>query len=151
MTAATPMPSRREHSYRSEHIGFGGRSMQERIIRVPDRYHPIVVERSPDRIIVTAGGKVIANTGRALSLQEAGLPSVLYIPRRDVDMNALKRSETARYCPYKGEASYFSIMTEAECTSDCAWTYDMPHWAVCEIEDHVAFAPESGAIEIVNR
>jgi uncharacterized protein (DUF427 family) len=121
--------------------------MQERIIRVPDRHHPIVVEPRLDHVVVMAGGKVIADTRRAVALQEAGSPSVLYIPRRDVDMSALKRSETATYCPYKGEASYYSIMADDACTPDGAWTYDTPHWAVCEIEDHVAFGP---SVEIVN-
>jgi uncharacterized protein (DUF427 family) len=116
--------------------------MQESIIRVPDSQHPIIVEPKPHHVLVTAGGKVIADTRRPLSLQEAGFASVLYIPRRDVDMSALRRSHTFRYCPYKGEASYFSIIVDAECAPDCAWTYGMPHWAVCEIEDHVAFDPK---------
>ena len=106
--------------------------MQQGIMRVPDGSHPIIV----------AGGKVVADTQRALNLREADLPSVLYIPRRDVDMSALRRSLTSRYCPYKGEASYFSIAADDAETPDGAWIYGMPHWAVCEIEDHIAFDPD---------
>lgn len=116
--------------------------MQESIIRVPDSQHPIIVEPVGDHVIVVAGGKVVADTIRAITLREADLPPVLYIPRRDVDMSTLKRSATSRYCPYKGEASYFSIAADAQETPDGAWIYGMPHWAVCEIEDHVAFDPD---------
>ena len=124
--------------------------MLDTIIRVPDSRHEIIVEPNTDHVVVVAGGKVIADTHRALSLREAGRPSVLYIPRRDVDMGALRPSETSRYCPYKGEASFFSIVDEeGECVADGAWIYGVPHWAVCEIEDHVAFDPERvGRIQI---
>ncbi|WP_113425148.1 DUF427 domain-containing protein [Rhizobium cremeum] len=116
--------------------------MQQGIMRVPDGSHPIIVEPIGGHVVVVAGGKVVADTLRALNLREANLPSVLYIPRRDVDMTVLKRSPTSRYCPYKGEASYFSIAADDAETPDGAWIYDMPHWAVCEIEDHVAFDPD---------
>jgi uncharacterized protein (DUF427 family) len=116
--------------------------MHESIIRVPDSQYPISIEPVGDHVIVVAGGKIVADTLRAIALKEANLPPVLYIPRRDVDMSTLKRSTTSRYCPYKGEASYFSIAANAEETPDGAWIYGMPHWAVCEIEDHVAFDPD---------
>lgn len=116
--------------------------MQESIIRVPDSHYPIIVEPIVDHVIVVAGGKVVADTLRAITLKEADLPPVLYIPRRDVDMSTLKRSPTSRYCPYKGEASFFSIAANTQETPDGAWIYGTPHWAVCEIEDHVAFDPD---------
>lgn len=84
--------------------------MSERAIKVPSPDHPITVSRTLGRVAVTLGGKVIADTVEALTLQEASYPAVQYIPRKDVDMSALTRSETNTYCPYKGEASYFSIL-----------------------------------------
>jgi uncharacterized protein (DUF427 family) len=116
--------------------------MNEQSIKVPDEGHPITIERNPGRVVVFARGEVIADTERALTLREADHPSVLYIPRRDVSMGALRRSKTASYCPYKGEACHFSIGDEGRRPGDAAWAYDAPYWAVAEIENHVAFNPE---------
>jgi uncharacterized protein (DUF427 family) len=116
--------------------------MIEQTIKVPDARHPIAIERHSKRIVVFAGGKVIADTERALTLREADHPSVLYIPRRDVAMHALQRSSTASYCPYKGEASHFSLRDEGPRSEDAAWAYEAPYWAVAAIENHMAFNPE---------
>ena len=78
--------------------------MTERIIKIPGPDHPITIEPNQGRVIVTVGGRVIADTREALTLREASYPPVQYIPRKDVDMAALIRSETTTYCPYKGEA-----------------------------------------------
>jgi uncharacterized protein (DUF427 family) len=115
--------------------------MNEQSIKVPDEGHPITIERNPRRVVVFARGKVIADTERALTLREADCPSVLYIPRRDVAMGSLQRSGTASYCPYKGEASHFSI-GDGKRRGDAAWAYDAPYWAVAELENHLAFDPE---------
>lgn len=127
--------------------------MLEHSIRVPDERYPIVIERSDQRVVVIARGQVIADTQRALTLREAGLPSVLYIPRRDVAMGALRRSGTASYCPYKGEARHYSIGDESigdesERCADVAWSYDAPYWAVAQLENHVAFDPSGVDIEV---
>jgi uncharacterized protein (DUF427 family) len=92
-------------------------------IKIPGPDHPITIERNPSRVVVTLGGKVIADTTSALTLREAKYPPVQYIPRKDVDMAALKRSDTASYCPYKGDASYFSIPAGGERSVDAIWTY----------------------------
>src|SRR6202166_1929906 len=83
--------------------------MVEKQIKIPGPDHPITIEANPSRVVVKVGGKVIADTRDALTLREASYPSVQYIPRRDVDMAALTRSEHRTYCPYKGDASYYSI------------------------------------------
>lgn len=116
--------------------------MIEQTIKVPDAGHPITIERNPRRVVVFAGGKVIADTERALTLREGNEPSVHYIPRRDVAMAALLRSKLASYCPYKGEASLFSICHQEACSDGAAWTYDAPYWAVAELENHLAFDPK---------
>jgi hypothetical protein len=67
--------------------------MSDRQIKIPGPDHPIEIESSPSRVVVTAGGKVIADTVEALTLREAGYAAVQYIPRRDVDMTALARSD----------------------------------------------------------
>jgi uncharacterized protein (DUF427 family) len=67
--------------------------MADKPIKFPGPNHPISIEGNPSRIVVTVGGKVIADTRDALILREASYPAVQYIPRRDVDMAALTRSE----------------------------------------------------------
>ncbi len=83
--------------------------MADKRIKIPGPDHPISIDVNPSRVVVKVGGKVIADTSDALTLREASYPAVQYIPRRDVDMAALTRSEHTTYCPYKGDASYYSI------------------------------------------
>ena len=84
--------------------------------------HPISIEPNPSRVVVTVGGQVIADTRNALMLREAPYPAVQYIPRRDVDMSALTRSEHTTHCPYKGEASYYSIPAGGDRSINAAWS-----------------------------
>ena len=115
--------------------------MTEKTIKIPGPDHPISVERNPNRVVVKLGGKVIADTSDALTVREATYPPVQYIPRADVDMDALERSDTHSYCPYKGDASYFSIPAGGERSVDAIWTYETPYDAVTPIKDHLAFYP----------
>ncbi len=116
--------------------------MTTRTIRIPGPDHPITITPNGQRVVVTAGGKVIADSRAALTLQEAAYPPVLYIPRADVDMAALERSAHASYCPYKGDAAYYSIPAGGERAVDAVWTYEAPYDAVAAIRDHVAFYPD---------
>jgi len=115
--------------------------MSTRTVKLPGPDHPITTERNPKPVMVTLGGTVIANTTEALTLREGAYPGVQYIPRKDVDMSALERSDTTSYCPYKGEASYFSIQAGGHRSVDAIWTYETPHDAVSKIKDHLAFYP----------
>jgi uncharacterized protein (DUF427 family) len=116
--------------------------MTERIVKIPGPSHPITIERNKNRVIVILGGRVIADTRDALILREANYPPVQYIPRQDVEMAALTRSATQTYCPYKGEAAYFSIPAGGERSVDAIWTYEAPYDAVGEIMNHLAFYPD---------
>lgn len=116
--------------------------MSERVIKIPGPDHPITIGPNANRVIVTLGGKVIADTTRALTLREASYPAVHYIPRGDVDMAALSRSDTHTYCPYKGEASYFGIPAGSARSVDAIWTYEAPYDSVAAIRDHLAFYPD---------
>jgi hypothetical protein len=75
--------------------------MTERPIKIPGPDHPITVTPNPKRVVVTLGGKTVADTRDALTLKEASYPAVQYIPRKDVDMALLARTDHATYCPYK--------------------------------------------------
>lgn len=116
--------------------------MDPRIVKIPGPHHPITITPSRSRIVVSVGRRVVADSVNALILQEAAYPAVHYIPRDDVDMTALNRSETHTYCPYKGEASYFSIPSGGERSVDAVWTYETPYDAVAPIKDYVAFYPD---------
>ncbi|HLZ78143.1 MAG TPA: DUF427 domain-containing protein [Sphingomonas sp.] len=109
-------------------------------IRIPGEDHPIHIAPSGTHVVVRHGGQVIADTREALVLREASYPPVLYIPRRDADLALLERTEHSTYCPYKGDAAYYSIVTGDGAPSvNAIWTYEAPHSAVAEIRDHLAF------------
>ena len=116
--------------------------MSEKTIKVPGPDHPITIERNPRRVVVTVAGKVIADTTEAITLREANYPPVEYIPRAGVDMAALERSEHVTYCPYKGEASYFTVPSGGPRSHNAIWTYEAPYEAVAEIKGHLAFYPD---------
>lgn len=120
--------------------------MSERAMRVPGPDHPIDIESGSAHVVVRAAGRVIADTCRALALREASYPPVFYIPREDADMAALTRSDHESWCPYKGEASYYSVVGGV---ANAVWTYETPHEAVAAIRDRLAFYPDRvDAIEI---
>jgi uncharacterized protein (DUF427 family) len=111
-------------------------------IKIPGPDHPIVIERYRDRILVKVAGRVIADTREALTLREASYAPVQYIPRKDVDMTLLERTDHATYCPYKGDAGYFSIPSGGDRSANAVWTYEAPYEAVSPIKDHLAFYPD---------
>ena len=116
--------------------------MSDKPVLQPGPNHPITVEKNPARVTVTVAGHVVADTRRALTLQEANYPAVQYIPIEDVDRSLLARTETGSYCPFKGDASYYSIPVGGDRSVDAIWVYEDPHQAVAEIKDHVAFYPD---------
>ena len=110
-----------------------------RTVLQPGPQHPITVEPAAARITVTAGGTPVADTTAALALQEAKYPTVYYIPLADVRSDVLKPSDHTTYCPYKGDASYYSVATAAGELTDAVWYYAEPYPAVADIAGHVAF------------
>jgi uncharacterized protein (DUF427 family) len=116
-------------------------------VKIPGPDHPITIAPNPKRVTVKVGGRVIADTRRALSLREASYPAVNYIPREDVDMALLERSDHSTYCPYKGECSYFSIPVGGEQARNAVWSYEAPYAAVAEIKNRLAFYPDRVTLE----
>lgn len=110
-------------------------------VMIPGPDHPITIEPNRNRVVVSVAGRVIADTRSALTLREAELPPVHYIPREDVDMTLLERTDHATYCPFKGDCSYFSIPIGGERSVNAVWTYEHPYDAVSEIREYVAFYP----------
>jgi uncharacterized protein (DUF427 family) len=116
--------------------------MTEKQIKLPGPDHPITIEPNPSRVVVVVGGRVVADTRSALTLREAAYGAVQYIPRSDVDMSLLERTQHATYCPYKGECAYYSIPAGGGRSVNAVWTYERPFPAVAAIADHVAFYPD---------
>jgi uncharacterized protein (DUF427 family) len=110
-------------------------------MKVPGPDHPITITANPGRVRVLFNGRVVADTRAALTLREASLPAVQYIPRADADMSLLIRTARATICPYKGEAAYFSLSADGRTAENAVWTYETPHPAMAEIKDHLAFYP----------
>lgn len=123
--------------------------MSPKPVLTPGPDHPITVEPAGDRVRVRFGERQVVDTDRALVLTEATYPPVLYFPREDVDPAVLVPSEAGSYCPFKGEATYFSLRDGDRVAEDAVWCYDRPHAAVGEIAGHVAFYPEYVEIERV--
>ena len=113
--------------------------MPEKPIKIPGPDHPITVEPNPARVVVSVAGRVVADTRDALILREASYPAVQYIPRKDVDMSLLQRTDHSTYCPYKGDCAYYSIPVGGERSVNAVWTYEAPFAAAVAIKDHVAF------------
>jgi uncharacterized protein (DUF427 family) len=116
--------------------------MTTKTVKLPGPDHPIRVEPNPARVLVSVAGRVIADTRKALTLREASYPGVQYIPRKDVDMALLERTDHATYCPYKGECVYYSIPLGGKRSANAVWTYEDPFAAVAQIKDHLAFYPD---------
>jgi len=120
-------------------------------VRTPGPDHPITIEKTPKRVRVTVAGKTIADSRDALTLREASYPPVQYIPRKDVDFELLQRTTHSSHCPYKGDASYYSIIPGGERSVNAIWSYETPNPAVAQIKEHVAFYPNRvDAIELID-
>ena len=115
--------------------------MTSNSMKLPSPDHPITIEANPSRVVVLIGGRIIADSREALTLRETKYPAVQYIPRKDVDMSLLQRTDHATYCPYKGDCAYYSIPLGGERSVNAVWTYEVPYAAVAAIKGHLAFYP----------
>jgi uncharacterized protein (DUF427 family) len=123
--------------------------MSSRPVLQPSARHPITIEPTGSHVTVRVNGEVVAETDSALTLQESTYPAVQYIPLSDVNRDLLRPTDTATYCPFKGDASYYSVVTSAgEVVDDAIWTYKEPYEAVGAIAEHVAFYPDKAEIVV---
>lgn len=100
-------------------------------------------------VVVRAGGAVIAESAQAIRLDEAGYPPVYYIPRADIGMAFLDRSDRRTTCPHKGEASYFHIMAKSGPIENAAWSYEIPKPGLAAIAGLIAFYTDKSAVELL--
>jgi uncharacterized protein (DUF427 family) len=106
--------------------------------------HTVTTRPAGVRVQVMFKGEAIADTRDAIQLEEPHVghvvaPVVYYIPRRDVKMELLVRTDHHTYCPFKGEASYYSLKDGPE---NAVWTYEQPYDEVLSIKELLAFYPD---------
>lgn len=107
------------------------------------RGHDIAIAPVPGTVRVVIDGKLVAESDRALALDETGSPLRYYLPRADIAAD-LRPSDHHTWCPFKGRASYHSVGAQ----ENVAWFYAEPKRAVAAIRDHVAFYGERAEITV---
>ena len=118
-----------------------------RQIRLPGPDHPIRLEPA-QTVSVRRGDDLIAAAADAVLLYEARYPVAAYIARGDIPADRLQPSDTTTWCPYKGEARYFNLITaKGDLLTDAVWSYETPAPAVAEIAERLAFYPDKVSVE----
>lgn len=97
---------------------------EEVFVHARDPYHRVDVVESSRRIEVSVNGVKIADSNRPMILFETGLPTRYYLPKTDVRLDLLERTESQTACPYKGRADYWSVRTEQGVAEDIVWGYE---------------------------
>jgi uncharacterized protein (DUF427 family) len=116
-------------------------SSEGREVRIPGPDHPITISPTEGRVRVTVAGRIVAESTRALRLEEKGYPPVYYLPRSHADTSLLVRTSHHTYCPYKGDATCYSITIGGTKSENSVWTYEEPYEAVAGIKEYLAFYP----------
>ena len=99
----------------------------------------ITITAAPGTWVVRAGGAVLGESKNALELVEGDYPPVIYFPREDIATVFLEPTDHSTTCPWKGEASYFSIVTKSTTLENAVWSYEDPREDVARIKGHLAF------------
>ena len=119
-------------------------------VRIPGPDHPISISPVEGKVRVAVAGRIVAESTRALRLEEKGYPPV-YLSRSDADMSVLVRTDHYTYCPYKGDCTYCSIPIGESRSDNAVWTYENPYAAVASIKEYLAFyASRVDAIDVVS-
>jgi uncharacterized protein (DUF427 family) len=109
----------------------------------------ITLEQLPACLVVKFHGIQVAASAHVLVLKEANYPPVYYVPREDVDEKYFARTDHTSYCPYKGDASYFSLQVPGAESANAVWTYEHPKISVKDIQNYVAFYPDQVKFELI--
>jgi uncharacterized protein (DUF427 family) len=102
---------------------------------------PVHITITPiaETVTVAAGSTVLGQSNRALAMKEGTYPPVVYVPREDIDMDRLVQTTHKTSCPWKGQATYFSIKGDFGKFANAVWSYESPKDDVAEIAGHLAF------------
>lgn len=110
--------------------------------------HAIRIEPVGKPVTVRFNGAVVARSDKALLLHEASYPPVVYMPLRDISQEYLERTGTHTHCPFKGDASYWTLSANGKQATDAVWAYETPYDETMAIKGHAAFYPDKVKIEI---
>ncbi|MEO6317459.1 MAG: DUF427 domain-containing protein [Acidimicrobiales bacterium] len=102
----------------------------------------MTIHPSEEHVEVVVHGVTIAKSDGAMRLEETGLPPRYYLPREDVRMDLLRPTTFHTTCPFKGEASYWSLNLDGEVLDGLMWSYEAPNAGVEAIKGLVCFSPE---------
>lgn len=111
-------------------------------MKIPGPDHPITITAAGKRWRAQFQGHVIADSSEALVLQESTYPPVVYFPRADVSMSYVSRTERTTHCPYKGDASYYTLLMDGHFAENAVWSYEEPFPAMAGISGYIAFYPD---------
>ena len=89
--------------------------------------------------VIRAAGAVIGESTNALELTEGDYPPVIYFPRGDIAMAFLDQTDQTSSCPFKGSATYFTIVAKSGPIKNVGWSYETTKAEVAAIKDHIAF------------
>jgi uncharacterized protein (DUF427 family) len=117
---------------------------------IPGPDHPIALAPTKTRWRVAFENHVIADSGDALILTEAAYAPVVYFPREDVSMEYFSRTDRTTHCPYKGDATYYTILMDGHFAENAVWTYEDPYPAMEQIRGRLAFYPDKVEIYAVD-
>ena len=109
--------------------------------------HAIAITPHQGRVRVRFAGKTVADSTRALDLKEGSMSPVLYVPREDADMSAYAATSRSTHCPFKGDASYFTLRAEGREAQNAVWSYEHPLPGAAAIAGHLAFYPDQVEVE----
>lgn len=108
-------------------------------MKTPGPDHPITIEPARNRWRARFAGHVIADSNDTLILREKDYPPVVYFPRAGVSMEFMSRTDRSTYCPYKGDAAYYTVLMDGQFAQNAAWTYELPYPAMEAIGERLAF------------
>jgi uncharacterized protein (DUF427 family) len=101
--------------------------------------HTITTEPTTDRVRVVHAGETLADSTRALVLHETGLPPRYYLPPEDVRMDLLEPTDFSTTCPFKGDASYWTLRIGDQTLTGVAWSYLDPLDERTDIAGRISF------------
>lgn len=111
--------------------------------------HTVRIKANLNRVRAAFAGRVIADTRKALTVLETGCLPVFYFPRADVEMSRLSKTDHHTRCPYKGQASYFTLTVDSQSADNAVWSYENPIPAVLALRGYLAFYPDKVEIQEV--
>jgi uncharacterized protein (DUF427 family) len=110
--------------------------------------HTVTITPTDVHVEVRVGDELLAATDRALRLDETGLPPRYYLPKDDIRMDRLQPTTLHTTCPFKGEASYWSVTVDGATHDDVVWAYETPIESAAAIAGYLSFYPDRAAVTV---